>query len=73
MDANGVIVGGTYPQIVHTNQVRSIDPLLGRCPLVLIVWQKGRPYRAIEGVYFNLRYARIIPPPASGPVRHIFY
>lgn len=63
----------TWPQIVHRNDPRSVDPLLARVALALVVWQRGRPWRVVPAVYFNLRYARVVLPPGQGPVRHLFF
>jgi hypothetical protein len=58
--------------IVHLLNPVSQQVALALCPLVLITWQAGQPFQAIEGVYFNLVYTRVVPGPGGGPVQHFF-
>ena len=72
-DKDGALTRESPRVIVHTREPRSLAMELGRCPLVQILWQKKRPWRAFEIVHFNLRYARVLPPQGAGAVRHVFY
>lgn len=71
-DADGLLPAESKIEIVHTNQVRSIDQALGRGALCLILWRDRRPFRAVAIKMFNLLYERVLPPPGGGVVRHLF-
>ena len=59
-------------EIVQLAAVNFHDEKIGRQPLVLILWNEQRPFRAIDIAYFNLRYERVKPAPGGGIIRHFF-
>jgi hypothetical protein len=63
------------PQVIiaHRKELVSHSRVLARCGLAMILWRDKKPFRALEVVYFNLRYQRLLPPDGAGEVRHIFY
>lgn len=70
--ADGQLAPESKVEIVHTSEIRSIDPLLGRGELCMILWRDRRPFKALPIAMFNLRYERVMPPPGAGTVRHLF-
>jgi hypothetical protein len=72
-EEDGMLIETSERRLVHTKETRSLDPKLGRCPLVQILWRGGQPFRAFEIAYYNLRYGRVMPPTGGGAVRHVFY
>jgi hypothetical protein len=71
-DDNGELPLDSPIEIVHTNQIRSLDPKLGRGELCMVLWKDKRPFRVVAIAMFHLRYARVLPPAGGGAVRHLF-
>lgn len=69
----GDITPESRVEIVHREVGgASLNPLIGRKAIALILWQERRPLRAIPLVHFHLEYERVDPTPGGGAVHHYF-
>jgi hypothetical protein len=73
LNEEGVIATESRVEIVHRGEPRSLSKTVARAPLCLVLWRNQRPERVLAIVHFNLRYARVLPPPGGGAVRHLFF
>lgn len=71
-DKDGSLPADSPIEVVHMNDWRSLDPNVGRAPLCLVLWKNNQPFRVVAIAMFHLRYARVLPPPGAGAVRHLF-
>ncbi len=71
-DADGFLNKASRIEIVHSREPVSRLKSVGRCPLALIVWRDKQPLFAVDIVYFNLRYVRVLKEAGAGPVQHFF-
>lgn len=69
-DAKGELTKDARVEIVHRSSGAVSHGPIGRKAVTMILWQDGRPLRALPLVHFNFVYERVKH--ASGAVDHIF-
>jgi hypothetical protein len=71
-DKDGVISKADQIRLVHRKTPGDFFGTVGTQPLALILWRDKKPIRAIDLVWFNLRYMSVQPAPGRGGRRHFF-
>jgi hypothetical protein len=70
---DGELMKDSKIEIVHSDNATASHTLdIGRTAIALILWSKGTPVRVLPILFFNLRYARVVPTNGGGAPRHYF-
>ncbi|MEO7933200.1 MAG: hypothetical protein ABIT76_08595 [Chthoniobacterales bacterium] len=71
-DKEGRLATADQIEVVQRKSAYAFVGEKGIQPVALVLWKNKRPVRAIDQVWFNLRYITILPPAGQGGRKHYF-